>query len=140
LLVEGDARQQLGDIMAQAALADKPDADADVLDKVRRKPLRAPTILVVVAQIKEHPKVPEIEQIITAGAAANNLVTAAFAMGVGAYWRTGGAAYHPVVKRGLGLTANEAIVGFIYLGTPQVKLRPAPEVNVADTFERWGVR
>lgn len=89
LLIEGAAREQLGEVLVQAALTDTPDSAPEALDKVRRKTLRAPTIVVVVAKLTEHPKVPEIEQIITAGAAATNLVTAAFALGVGAYWRTG---------------------------------------------------
>ncbi|MCF7982003.1 MAG: nitroreductase family protein [Pseudomonadales bacterium] len=138
LLVEGHARQQMGELMAKAVLADKPETEPAALDKVRRKPLRAPTIVIAVAQMKEHPKVPEIEQIISVGAAANNLIIAAFALGVGAYWRTGSAAYHPVVKEGLGLSDNEIIIGFIYLGTPQVKRKPAPEVCIQDIIEPWG--
>ena len=138
LLIEGAAREQLGEVLVQAALTDTPDSAPEALDKVRRKTLRAPTIVVVVAKLTEHPKVPEIEQIITAGAAATNLVTAAFALGVGAYWRTGGAAYHSVVKEGLGLAKNEVIIGFIYLGTPQVKLKPAPEIRIRDVLVSWG--
>lgn len=138
LLIEGDARLGMGELLAKAVMSDNPDADAAALDKARRKPLRAPTIIVAIATITEHPKVPEIEQIISAGAAANNLVTAAFAIGIGAYWRTGGAAFHPLVKEGLGLQENEQIIGFIYLGTPKTQLRPAPVAEPGEFIERWG--
>ncbi len=137
LLIEGDARHDMGELLLRAALEAKPDSDAAALEKVKRKAMRAPTILVVIASPTEHPKVPEIEQIITAGAAANNLVMAAFALGLGAYWRTGGAAYNSRVKKGLGLSEREQIVGFIYLGTPQVRFKPAPEIEVSDYLKRW---
>lgn len=137
LLIEGEARERMGELLASAVLADNPQAQTADLDKARRKPLRAPAIMVVIARVTEHPKVPEIEQIISAGAAATNLVTAAFAMGIGAYWRTGGAATHPVVKSGLGLEENEHIVGFVYLGTPQTRLKPVPELEINEFLARW---
>ncbi len=137
LLIEGEAREKMGELLVKAVLVDKPDSDAAALKKIRRKPFRAPTILVIIAKIKEHPKVPAIEQIITVGAAANNLVTAAFSLGIGAYWRTGSAAYNSIVKEGLGLAPSEEIIGFIYLGTPQVKFKPAPKIEVGDLLERW---
>lgn len=137
LLIEGEARHSFGEVIAQSLLVDNPNADAASIEKARRKPLRAPAIIVVIAKTSEHPKVPEIEQVITAGAAATQIVSAAFALGLGAYWRTGSPAYHPLVKEGLGLKANESIVGFIYLGTPQIKTKKAPEVDVDALLEVW---
>lgn len=137
LLIEGGGRDRMGELLAAAALADNPSCEQSALDKARRKPHRAPAMLVVIASIDEHPKVPAVEQIVSAGAAANNIVSAAFALGIGAYWRTGGAAYHPVVKEGLGLTDNEQIIGFIYLGTPKTDLKPLPDLDPNDYLQIW---
>lgn len=77
LVVEGQGRVALGDVFAQAALADNPDLDAAALDKLRNNPLRAPLIVVVIARLQEHPKVPEIEQLLSAGCAAHAILLAA---------------------------------------------------------------
>ena len=137
IIIEGQGRERLGELLAQAAKARDPQADKEALDKARGKPLRAPMIIVAVACLSEHPKVPEIEQMITAGAAANNIVTAAYALGLGAYWRTGAAAYDERVKQGLGLAVNEEIIGFIYLGTPEGRERRLPETDPAECCSYW---
>jgi len=137
ILIEGAAREQMGELLAKALLVDNPGATTGELDQARRKALRAPAIMVIVVRLTEHPKVPKIEQIISAGAAGSNLVTAAFALGIGAYWRSGKAATHPVVKEGLGLQPHEQIVGFVYLGTPQTRLKPVPEIDTHQLLTCW---
>ena len=137
-VVEGEARNKLGDLFAKVSQAKNPIVTDAELEKVRKKPLRAPTIIVAAAKVVEHPKVPRIEQVITAGAAANNIVTAAFALGIGAYWRTGGMAFDPTVKAEFGLGDSDEIVGFIYLGTPKVSMREVPEYRLEDFVSEWG--
>jgi nitroreductase len=100
--------------------------------------MRAPTIIVVVACIKQHPRVPEIEQLISAGAAAQNMLNAAYALDLGAIWRTGDIAYDSTFSKKLGLDANEKIVGFLYLGTAPDGLRTkTPQLNTTDFFKSW---
>jgi len=83
---------------------------------------------VVAARVKKAHKIPEIEQIASASAAAQTIMLAAPALGYGAVWKTGAAAYDPVVKTSLGLAENDQIIGFLYLGTradgPSSVLRP----------------
>ena len=81
LQIEDDGRHQLGDLFAQARQTNEPDISARDLVKTRAKPLRAPLLVVVIASPKEHAKVPEIEQILSAGAAAQNLLIASHALG-----------------------------------------------------------
>lgn len=126
LLVRGDARERLGRVMREALLARKPDAAAAELDKEQAKPLRAPLLIVVAARVQESPKIPAIEQILAAGAAAQNILLALHARGYAGMWRTGPAAYDASVKRALGLRAEDAIVGFLYAGTPRM---PAPAID-----------
>ena len=131
ILVRGAARERLGAVFAAALARSVPEATAPMLERERAKPLRAPLILVVAAHVVEHPKVPAIEQVLAAGAAAQNILLAAHAAGFGAMWRTGEPAYDEGVKAALGLAPGDAIVGFLYLGTRRdaaaERPRKAPE-------------
>ncbi len=139
LVIEGAARASLGKVFSAAALADDSDLNEAQLERYQKMPTRAPLLVVAIAQTSQHPKVPQIEQVVAAGAAVQNMLNAAFALGVGAYWRTGPMAYHPSVMKDLGLVEGESVVGFLYLGSPEGKLKPLPELAVADYFEAWPV-
>ncbi len=137
LLIEGEARQALGSLFVAATRAQDAAADAAKLQRIADKPLRAPLILVAIARCRDNPKVPELEQLLSAGAAVQNMITAAYAQGVGAYWRTGSMAYDPRVAAGLGLEQGEKIIGFVYLGTPQGTQKPVPDLSVDDFVGHW---
>ena len=137
LTVEGEARNQLGEILAQAVQGQGGEVTQAALDKARAMPLRAPLVVVVVARLQEHFKVPKSEQLITAGCAAYAIELAAFAQGIGAVWRTGELSYNAHVAKGLGLEDGEEVVAFLYLGTPQNELRDAPKVNSAEFVKAW---
>ena len=115
--IEGEDRTRFGEMLAQSLLRREPEALVAKLEAERKKALRAPLLLVAAAAISDNPKVPEIEQIVAVGAAVENLLLAAHALGYGGFWRTGPAAYDAALKRELGLAAGDAIVGFLYLGT-----------------------
>lgn len=116
IVLEGDARKALGDVMADMLCRKLPEATQDQLDAERRKPLRAPVIIAVAAHITPG-KIPQIEQILAAGAATQNMMLAAHALGYGAMWKTGAAAYDASVKDLLGLDPNDHIIALLYLGT-----------------------
>jgi nitroreductase len=116
VVLEGDARCRLGDAMANMLLAKMPGASADQLEGERKKPLRAPVIVAVAAHITPG-KIPELEQVLAVGAAVQNMMLAAHALGFGAMWKTGGAAYDANVKRLLQLEERDHIVAFLYLGS-----------------------
>jgi len=137
LVIEGDRRKEFGELMvASKAAADQRELADDFADKLRLKPFRAPTILAVAAELKEHPKVPEIEQVLSAGAAAQMIVTAAYAMGLGAIWRSGSLMFEPSMREGLGLDERHRLVGFIYLGTAKIS-KPTPDYSVDDFLFYW---
>lgn len=133
--IRGKQRLALGDLYRRAAAQADPGLSASQLERISTLPLRAPLILVAIARCQHHPKVPEIEQIIAVGAAVQNLLTAAFALGIGAYWRTGSLAYNEEVRRGLTMAMGDKIVGFIYLGTPNGQPR-VPKVAEIDQYYR----
>jgi nitroreductase len=126
IVIRGAARERLGELMAGQLRRKHPDASAESLQRERQKPLRAPLIVAVAAVCNAAVKVPVIEQILAAGAAAQNLMLAATALGFGAMWKTGDAAYDDTVKTALGLEAPDAIVGFLYIGAAAADAVPPP--------------
>lgn len=137
LTVEGEARAALGELFARAQLARDPQSPAAALDKARSMPQRAPLLVVAIACLKVHPKVPEVEQLLAAGCAAHGLLLAAHAQGIGAIWRTGELSHDANVAAGLGLAANERVVGFLYLGTPLGELRKPQQLEPAEFVAGW---
>lgn len=96
-----------------------PNATQAEIDKQRLRFGDSPLIVTVVSRTGPHPKVPEIEQLLSAGAACMNLLHAAHAMGFGANWLTGWAAFDASSKELFGLQDKEQIVGFVHIGTPK---------------------
>jgi nitroreductase len=78
---------------------------------------RAPTCVMVVSSVKPHPKIPDWEQTLSSAAACQTLLIAAHAMGFAGCWITEWPAYEPASRAALGLTENERIAGFVFLGT-----------------------
>jgi len=136
LVIEGEARNRLGELFLEAALQDNPELPETRREKTLNMPLRAPTLVVVIAVTKEGHKVPVLEQQVAAGCTAQNIILAAHAQGIGAMWRTGDMAYHPHVLKGLGLEENEQLIGYVYLGTP-AKERKIAELSVERFVSRW---
>lgn len=137
LLIEGDDRKRLGDLFVKARCEDNALLTEAEMDKTKSKPFRAPLILVAIISIKAHPKVPEIEQVLSAGAAIQNVLLAAYAQDIGAMWRTGDMAFHKTVMAGLGLASNEKIAGFVYIGERQGKKRQLTPMDSQKYFETW---
>jgi len=137
LTISGDARLALGKLFASAQQADNPDMTDVQHQRMLSKPLRAPLIVVVIAVLTEHPKVPELEQLLSAGAAAQNMLVAAHAMGLGAIWRTGGMSYHPLVRHGLALQEHERLLGFLYIGQIEGKTRLIPSLPIEAFVSPW---
>ena len=95
-------------------------------------------IVVIVATITaDHPKTPEIEQILSAGSAATLIQLAATASGFGSIWLSGPNTYHPDVKAALGVALNDHIVGFIYMGSPAKASVPKARPALQDHLSEW---
>jgi nitroreductase len=139
IVLEGDVRAQLGEVVAEACAAAETEPPSAVrLDLERKRFLRAPLVVAVVSRTKPHPGAPEWEQILSAGAACFNLCLAANALGYGTSWITEWLAYNKQVCAALGLAENERIAGFVHVGTaaapPAERDRPA----LSDIVTRWG--
>lgn len=134
--IQGDARHALGERLAARTLHLDPDAADAVVAKDRARFSHAPTIITVVARLTAGHKVPEQEQLLTAGSVCFALLQAAQALGFGAQWLTGWMAYDETVATTLGLAPNERVAGFIHIGTPQMDAperdRPDPSALLTD--------
>jgi nitroreductase len=119
IVLEGDARHRLGDVMADILQAKFPDLDPAALDKERCKPLRAPLLIAVAADLPDDPRVIELENICAAAAATQNLLLAAQDLGLGAMWRTGSTVSEPRVKEFLGLMPGQPLIAMVYIGFPE---------------------
>jgi nitroreductase len=116
IVFDGDARLRAGDAIAAAYREDHPDAAPDQVAFERQRLARAPLVIAVVSRAAPHVKIPEWEQVLSAGAAAMNLVLAAHAMGFAATWITEWYAYDQRVCAALGLKPHEKIAGFVHIG------------------------
>jgi nitroreductase len=136
LAIEGTARRRLGDLMMRSLERREPTIEPARLSSEREKSMRAPLIIAVAAAVRANPKVPDIEQIVAVGAAVQNMILAAHALGYGAFWRTGPVAYDSEVKEALGFSPSDTIVGFIYLGSIG-KAGKVPPIDLGAVAKQW---
>ena len=134
--IAGDARLALGEFLARRSRERDPGAPEAAVEKDRLRFSFAPVIVAVVASPTPGHKVPEIEQLLSGGAVCFALLQAAQALGFGAQWLTGWAAYDPEVRARFGLSEHERILGFVHIGTaaeaaPE-RVRPDPATLLSD--------
>lgn len=135
--VRGERRGDLGALLEQSLVRSNPEADAAARAKARGAPLRAPLVLVVMAAISEHPKVPEWEQRVSAGCAAFAVELAAEALGYAAIWRTGAYTRDAQLVKEFGGEGNEEIVAFLYIGTRDGDAKAVPALEPSDFYRAW---
>jgi len=137
VLIEGENRTTAGDALAEIAARNRPGLDEAGLEIERRRFLPAPLTIGVISSPKPHPKVPEFEQLLSAGNVAFNLEHAAFALGFAASWITSWYAFDPDAARMLGARDGERFVGFIHIGTPNALIEDRPRPALADIVSSW---
>ena len=140
IVFEGEARLAAGQAIETAFRAKYPEAKPDQLDYERKRLARAPLVIAVVSRAGPHVKIPEWEQVLSAGAAAMSLVLAAHALGYGANWITEWYAYDRAVLDALGLKDNEKVAGFIHIGTPKQAPEDRPRPVLAEIATRFEER
>jgi nitroreductase len=138
IVIQGSGRARFGDLLADQLRRTRGSATEETLERERQKAFRAPLIVVVAAITNAAVKIPVIEQIVSAGAAAQNMMLAAYALGFNAMWKTGDASYDDTVKTALGLESKDAIVGFLYLGTDAAGPGSLPRPSWKDFVQYWG--
>lgn len=138
IVIQGTGLERFGDLLADHLRRSYPSTAPESLQRERQKAFRAPMIVVVAAICTAGGKIPVIEQVLAAGAAAQNVMLAALALGFNSMWKTGAAAYDEQVKAALGLEAKDAIVGFMYLGTDAAPPDRVARPSWRDRVHHWG--
>ncbi len=138
IVIRGAARARLGEVFAEALRRRDPAAAEAALEQERARPLRSPLVIAVAATLdREHAKIPEIEQILSAGAAVQNLLLAAHAQGFGGKWLTGVNAYDEHVRAALGLAPDDRLVAFVHLGTVDGQPPTVPHADPRAHVVEW---
>jgi nitroreductase len=136
LRIQGPARHALGELLARRGIERDPAAPAAAVEKDRHRFSHAPLVLTVIARLTSGHKVPEQEQLLSGGAVCFALLQGAQALGFGAQWLTGWPAYDPHIRQRLGIAADEAVLGFIHIGTASAEAperqRPDPRSLLSD--------
>ena len=104
----------------------------EIINKYKNAPYRAPMIIILVSSFKEHPKVPAIEQKLSTATAAQNISLALNAMKYSCIWRTGKLAFNKTIQEKLGLSSNQEILGYLYIGTEVGKKKKIPSLDIDD--------
>lgn len=137
ILIEGAARAEIGARLAAIAARQHPEYDATALEVERQRFLPAPLTIGVLSTARHHPKIPQFEQLLSAGNVAFNLVHGAFALGFAATWTTRWYAFDPEAAQMLGARYGERFVGFIAIGTPSTVIEDRPRPALDEVVTRW---
>ncbi len=136
-VIRGEARSRLSELFVEGVKRREPEATEAQIEKERGKPLSAPVTIAVVAKTVAGHKVPEIEQLLSAGAAAMNILNAIHALGFAAKWVTGANCYDAEFRRQFGLEAADQLIGFIHTGTPAANTPPPERPDPAQFVVEW---
>ena len=132
IVFEGEARQRAGETALQIKLAD----DRGLTEAARTAELArfslAPLVVAVVSRAAPHVKIPEWEQVLSAGAVCMNLTIAANALGYATTWLTGWCAYDRRFTTTIGLSDHERIAGFIHIGRAKIEAQDRPRPPLAE--------
>lgn len=136
VVIEGAGRARIGAAIEAAFLADKPEASAEERAAEAGRLMRAPLVVAVVSRARPHPKIPQWEQVLSAGAVCQNLMLAAEGHGFGANWITEWISFDRRVLDALGLAADERVAGFVHIGTADARMPDRPRPALEDVVTR----
>lgn len=137
IVIADDQRAALAELLKNAWVAENPGAAGQDLSALDQFAHQAPTLVVLASTPVSPAKIPLWEQQLSAGAVGMNLLHAAHAHGFVASWLTGWAAYSPNVTAAFGLSENDRIVGYFFIGTPAAELGERPRPDPASVITRW---
>jgi nitroreductase len=136
IIFQGAGQQHWADIIEDVFVQDHPSASAEQKAAERARVTQAPFIIAVVSSAAPHVKIPQWEQIMSAGAVCMNLLIGAHAMGYAASWLTQWHSYDRRVLSRLGVREDEQIAGYIHIGhaTQIIEDRVRPDVEALTTY------
>ncbi|MCC0025354.1 MAG: nitroreductase [Hyphomicrobiaceae bacterium] len=137
VVYSGEDRAAIGAELARRAAERNPAISEEMLEKERNQFLPAPLTVGVLSKPVENPKAPEMEQLLSAGCVAFNLLNGAFALGYAAHWVTRWFAFDKEAATFLGAEEGEQFVGFIHIGTPTAHLGERDRPELEEVVRYW---
>jgi len=131
------AQKRLAEVYVARYRALHPDARDNQVEHERKRPQRAPLLLVVSNRIDPMHKIPVLEQTLSGGALCMNILNAAHALGYCANWVTGWPAFDDEVKRSLGVPLASQIIGFVHIGSPAGPPKERIRPKLEDIVSAW---
>ncbi|PTV43330.1 nitroreductase [Acinetobacter oleivorans] len=136
VVIEAEQRGAFGEVLAKA-LADLGETDSAQLERVKQHPFRAPLLILALTQLQDHPKVPHFEQILSTGAAVQNVLLSLQVQGFSTMWRSGAVVESNWLKQHLGLQPHDLISGIIYVGTAAKAIAPRADIESKEFVKVW---
>ncbi|WP_041778017.1 nitroreductase family protein [Beijerinckia indica] len=137
IVFEGDGRDRAGTLVAEVYAKAHPDAEAGRIETELKRFSLAPLVIGVVSSAAAHPKIPEWEQVLSAGAVCMNLIIAANALGFASVWLSEWYSYDREVLSRMGLAEHEKIAGFIHIGCAAGPREDRPRPNLTEIVTRF---
>jgi nitroreductase len=139
VLIRGAAIARLADLALEAV---KREGDARMTPEKEKNTrdwlAHVPVLLGLAHRIHHDHKIPEQEQLLSAGASVMNMLNAAYMLGYGAFWSTGLGSYVPAVQEALGLDPLDyRFMGFLAMGTPAVEWSSTPRPGWQEFVSEW---
>jgi nitroreductase len=134
---EGGGRDRAGRLALEIKLLDNPGLDEAGRQAELTRFSRSPLVVAVVSRAAAHAKIPEWEQVLSAGAAGMALVIAANALGYSTTWLTEWCAYDARFRAAIGLAEHERIAGFVHIGRPRQAPEDRPRPALADIVSHF---
>jgi nitroreductase len=137
IVIENEARKACGERFDALYAERHPDREPSKAQMWTDYMMRAPVTIVVVSRPDKASRIPEWDQVLSAGAVGMTLIHAAAAHGYAAQWLLKWPGRDVEAAAILGVGPEEQVAGFIHLGLqterPQDRLRP----DLDDVVTHW---
>ncbi|MCV3764138.1 nitroreductase [Rhizobium sp. TRM95796] len=131
IVYSGPVRERISLELSAIRKGDQPDLSEEMVKVEETRFTRAPVVIAVVSRAAPHAKIPEWEQVMSAGAVCLNLLMAANAHGYVSNWLSEWMAFDERAFPILGVQPGEKVAGFIHIGSTDFPVvdRPRPELS-----------
>ena len=137
VVIGPEAMKRLADLAE--ARARELGGEAEKIEKGRGQFDRGRLAVAVISSPKPSEKVPELEQLLSAGALCMNILHAATASGWAANWLTGWVSHDATfAARAFGCTGAERIAGIVHIGTAGAPMPDRPRPDLSRVVTRAG--
>ena len=137
IVLRGDAREKIGAVIAASYRNNNPEATEERIEIEQERLTRAPVVVAVLSRVHKGHKIPEWEQVLSAGAACQTMLIASQSMGYAAQWLTEWYAYDADVKTAIGAAAGDEIAGYVYIGNEIAKGKERARPKYENIVFEW---